>query len=149
MVPSCRRTSSINGSWRSSDASCSLSANRSMTSDASVLEDREEYWRLLHEYDKQAGVLPPEETKEKGRKADKPPEAELLETEITTLQDLARGQRSRYLRPSLADLGKARAQKVQDLLLGAGDIEPGRLFIINSGPAPTEGELVRMNLSLR
>jgi uncharacterized protein involved in outer membrane biogenesis len=116
--------------------------------DASVLEDREEYWRLLHEYNKQAGVVPPEETKEKGRKADKPPEAELLETEIATLQDLARPT-IEVPETALADLGKARAQKVQDLLLGAGDIEPGRLFIINSGPAPTEGELVRMNLSLR
>ena len=116
--------------------------------DASVLEDRQEYWRLLHEYDKQAGVLPPEEAKEKGRKADKPPEPEMIETEITTLQDLARPT-IEVPETALADLGKARAQKVQDLLLGAGDIEPGRLFIINAGPAPNEGEFVRMDLSLR
>jgi Domain of Unknown Function (DUF748) len=115
--------------------------------DASVLEDRQEYWRLLHEYDKQAGVLP-EEAKEKGRKADKPPEPEMLETEITTLTDLALPT-IEVPDTMLADLGKARAQKVQDLLLGAGDIEPGRLFIINAGPAPGEGEFVRMDLSLR
>ena len=115
--------------------------------DASVLEDRQEYWRLLHEYDKDAAVLP-EASKEKGRKADKPPEPEILEAEITTLQDLALPT-IEVPDTDLADLGKARAQKVQDLLLSAGDIEPGRLFIINAGPAPTEGELVRMELSMR
>ena len=72
----------------------------------------------------------------------------MLETEITTLQDLALPT-IEVPETGLADLGKARAQKVQDLMLGAGDIEPGRLFIINAGPAPTEGEFVRMELSMR
>ena len=49
----------------------------------------------------------------------------------------------------LADLGKARAQKVQELLLGSGDIDPSRLFIVNAGPAPGDAGLVRMDLALR
>jgi hypothetical protein len=117
------------------------------TLDTTALADREEYWRLLREYDKEAGVLP-EEGKEKGRKGDKAPEADVLETEIKALQDLALPT-IEVPETGLADLGKARAQKVQDLILGAGDIEPARLFIINAGPAPTDGALVRMELSMR
>ena len=117
------------------------------TLDASVLADREEYWRLLYEYDQQAAVLP-EEDKDKKRKPGKTPAPEELEAQIATLRDAALPT-IEVPETDLAQLGKSRAQKVQDLLLGAGDIDPSRLFIINSAPAPNDGGLVRMDLSLR
>jgi hypothetical protein len=117
------------------------------TLDASALADREEYWRLLYEYDQQAAVLP-EEDKDKKRKPGKTPAPEELEAQIATLR-VAALPTIEVPETDLAQLGKSRAQKVQDLLLGAGDIDPSRLFIINAGPAPNSGGLVRMDLSLR
>jgi hypothetical protein len=115
------------------------------TLDASVLADREEYRRLLHGYVKQAGLLPQDD---KELKSDKPPPAEELEPEIKKLEDLALPT-VEVPETALADLGKARAQKVQELLLGSGEIDPSRLFIVNAGPAPGDAGLVRMDLSLR
>jgi len=117
------------------------------TLDASVLADRQEYWRLLYEYDQQAAVLP-EENKDKKGKPGKTPAPEELEAQLATLRDAALPT-IEVPETDLAQLGKSRAQKVQDLLLDAGDIDPSRLFIINSGPAPKDGGLVRMDLSLR
>ncbi|HKE45177.1 MAG TPA: DUF748 domain-containing protein [Steroidobacteraceae bacterium] len=115
------------------------------TLDASVLADREEYRRLLHQYVKQAGLLPPDD---KELKSDKPPPAEELEAEVKKLEDLAMPT-IEVPETVLDDLGKERAQKVQGLLLGSGEIDPSRLFIVNSGPAPGDAGLVRMDLALR
>lgn len=118
------------------------------TLDASVLADKEEYWRLLYEYDQQAAVLPTEGDKDQKGKPGKAPPPEELDAQITTLRDAALTT-IQVPETDLAQLGKERAQKVQDLLLGPGDIDPSRLFIINAGPAPIAEGLVRMDLSLR
>ena len=117
------------------------------TLDASVLADRQEYWRLLHEYDKDAAVLP-EDEQGKGRKADKPPEPEMLEAEITTLQDLALPT-IEVPDTDLADLGRRVRKRFRTCCSSAGDIEPAGFSSSMPARAPIEGELVRMELSMR
>ncbi len=52
---------------------------------------------------------------------------------------------------ALEELGKARAQSIQDALLGGGQVDPGRVFIITADarPAVAAESRVRMELSLK
>ncbi len=52
---------------------------------------------------------------------------------------------------ALEELGKARAQSIQDVLLGGGQVDPGRVFIITADarPAVAAESRVRMELSLK
>jgi uncharacterized protein involved in outer membrane biogenesis len=115
------------------------------TLDATVLADRNEYYRLLNEFALQQQVITEDEAKENRKKKPKP---EDLEFEITALEDKVRPA-VEVPDTALADLGRQRAQVVQDLLLASGEIEPARVFVITGEPAPNEGGLVRMDLSLR
>jgi hypothetical protein len=115
------------------------------TLDQTVLADRNEYFRLLNELASQKGQLTEEQAKQ-NRKAK--PAAEMLETEITALEDLVLPG-IEVPETELAELGKRRAQTVQDLLLASGEIEPGRVFVITAPPAPIDAGMVRMDLSLR
>jgi hypothetical protein len=49
----------------------------------------------------------------------------------------------------LAALGQARAAAIQDALLAGGDVEPGRVFVINVPPLQAQGDRVRMDLTLK
>lgn len=50
----------------------------------------------------------------------------------------------------LEALGKQRAQAIQDALLGGGQIDPSRVFVIGSAPKPaTEKDKVRVELALK
>ena len=115
------------------------------TLDQTVLADRNEYFRLLNELASQNQLLTEEQAK-KNRK-DKPA-PEMLESEITALEDMVL-PRIDVPDTELAELGKRRAQTVQDLLLASGEIEPARVFVITAPPAPNDAGLVRMDLSLR
>jgi hypothetical protein len=115
------------------------------TLDATVLADRNEYYRLLNELALQDQAITEEEAKENRKKR---PKAEELETEIKSLEGTVLPQVD-VPDTALADLGKQRAQAVQDLLLASGEIEPARVFVITSEGAPSDGGLVRMDLSLR
>jgi hypothetical protein len=52
---------------------------------------------------------------------------------------------------ALEELGKARAQAVQEVLLGGGQVDPGRVFVITADakPATAADSKVRMELSLK
>jgi hypothetical protein len=115
------------------------------TLDQTVLADRNEYFRLLNELASQKGLLTEEQAKQ-SRKAK--PAPEMLETEITALEDLVLPG-IEVPETELAELGKRRAQTVQGLLLASGEIEPGRVFVITAPPAPIDAGMVRMDLSLR
>jgi hypothetical protein len=115
------------------------------TLDATVLADRNEYYRLLNEVALADQVITEEVAKENRKKVSK---AEDIEFEITALEDLVL-PKVQVPDTSLAELGRQRAQVVQDLLLASGEIEPARVFVITGEPAPSEGGLVRMDLSLR
>jgi uncharacterized protein involved in outer membrane biogenesis len=115
------------------------------TLDATVLADRNEYYRLLNEFALQQQVVTEEEAKVNRKKRPKPEE---LEFEITALEDVVL-PKVEVPETELADLGRERAQAVQNLLLASGEIEPARVFVITGEPAPNEGGLVRMDLSLR
>jgi hypothetical protein len=115
--------------------------------DASVLEDREEYFRLLRELDHQVRAA---ELGDPNLKREKQPDVpkEALETEIAKLESevLPRIPVDDVL---FADLGKARAEAVRQQLLGGGNLDPARVFITASGEATAENGSVRMDLSLR
>lgn len=115
------------------------------TLDATLLADRNEYYRLLNELALQDAVITADEAKQNRKQKLEP---EMLEPTITALENLVL-PRIEVPDTDLADLGKRRAQVVQDLLLSSGEIEPGRVFLITAPPAPSEGGLIRMDLSLR
>ncbi len=115
------------------------------TLDATVLEDRNEYYRLLNELALQEAVITEDEAKQNRKTR---PKAEELETKITALTDLVLPG-IEVPDTELAELGRQRAQVVQDLLLASGEIEPARVFVITSENAPSDGGMVRMDLSLR
>ncbi len=115
------------------------------TLDATALTDRNEYYRLLNELALQDAVISKDEAKQL-RKDE--PAPEMLETAITALEDRVLPT-IEVPDTALAELGKRRAQTVQDLLLASGDIEPARVFVITAPPAPDDGGLIRMDLSLR
>jgi uncharacterized protein involved in outer membrane biogenesis len=52
---------------------------------------------------------------------------------------------------ALEELGKARAQSIQEVLLGGGQVDPGRVFVITADamPAVAAESRVRMELSLK
>lgn len=115
------------------------------TLDASVLADRNEYYRLLNEFALQQQIITEDEAQANRKKR---PKAEDLEFEITALQDVVMPKVA-VPDTALADLGRQRAQVVQNLLLASGEIEPARVFVITGEPATSDGGLVRMDLSLR
>ena len=115
------------------------------TLDATLLADRNEYYRLLNELALQDQIVTEDEAKENRKKVSK---AEDIETEITSLEDLVL-PKIEVPDTGLAELGKRRAQVVQDLLLASGEIEPARVFVIAGEAAANDGGLVRMDLSLR
>jgi hypothetical protein len=49
----------------------------------------------------------------------------------------------------LEALGKARAQAIQDALLGAGQVDPARVFIVNAPPKPASGDKVQVEMALK
>lgn len=51
----------------------------------------------------------------------------------------------------IRQLGKARAQSIQEVLLGGGQVDPGRVFVITADakPATAADSKVRMELSLK
>ncbi len=115
------------------------------TLDATVLADRDEYYRLLNELALQEKIIE-EDVAKKNRK--ERPKAEMLESEITALEDFVLPNME-VPDTDLAELGRQRAQTVQDLLLASGEIEPARVFVITAPPAPNDGGMIRMDLSLR
>ena len=115
------------------------------TLDATVLADRTEYYRLLNEFALQQQIITEEEAQANRKKR---PKAEDIEFEITALEDAVMPKVT-VADTALADLGRQRAQIVQNLLLASGEIEPARVFVITGEPAKNEGGLVRMDLSLR
>ena len=49
----------------------------------------------------------------------------------------------------LEALGKQRAQAIQDALLSGGQVEPARVFIVNTPPAPDSGEKVKVSMAVK
>jgi hypothetical protein len=115
------------------------------TLDQTVLADRNEYFRLLTELAFQKQLLTEEQVKLSRKEK---PAPEMLESEITTLEDLVLPG-IEVPDAELAELGRQRAQVVQDLLLASGEIAPARVFVITAPPAPNDAGTVRMDLSLR
>lgn len=46
-------------------------------------------------------------------------------------------------------LGKQRAQAIQDALLAGAQVDPGRVFIVNSPPKPESGDKVKVELAVK
>ena len=49
----------------------------------------------------------------------------------------------------LEAIGKARAQSIQEALLGGGEVDPARVFLIRADSQPPDGGKVKLELSLK
>jgi hypothetical protein len=47
------------------------------------------------------------------------------------------------------NLGKDRAKAIQDALLSDGQIEPARVFIVDSAPKPESGDKVKVEMAVK
>jgi hypothetical protein len=118
--------------------------------DATLLDDPTEHFRLLVALHRaQLGAdapLPPsaQAVVAAGKKADPatvPPA--IAELEGALLPKFAPPK------DDLEALGKRRSQAIQDALLGSGEVDAARLFVITADPKPGKGDTVRMEMSLK
>ena len=121
---------------------------------ANPLADPAEHFRLLlaayrSELGK-AASLPPEveaaAAPKKSRKSEAPPPD--LAPAIGALE-AALLPRVKVSDDRLNSLGRRRARAIQDALLGAGKIEPQRLYVLNTAPTGIDGARVRFELGLK
>jgi hypothetical protein len=72
----------------------------------------------------------------------------VFDASITDLS-AALSARTKILDADLERLGMQRAKAVQDALLGSGDIDPARVFLIAQSAAPPADKRVRLEMSLK
>ncbi|MGC1730953.1 MAG: DUF748 domain-containing protein, partial [Steroidobacteraceae bacterium] len=119
------------------------------TAGEAALADPQQHFRLLVEQfhadlGKQA-PLPPAALDVEGAKRGETPS---YDAAVTALDAALVA----HLQPQPGDLealGKQRAQNIQQVLLDGGQIDPGRVFIVNAPPKPDSGDKVNVELALR
>jgi hypothetical protein len=116
-----------------------------------TLEDPEKRFELLTKhYRAQAGEeapLPGEAAAfEALKKKERTPEA--LEAANKSLAD-AWQEKHPVTTEQMEALGKARAQSIQEALLGGGEVDPARVFLIRADSQSPEGRKVKLELSLK
>ena len=80
------------------------------------------------------------------KKKERTPEA--LEAANEALADAWR-EKHPVTTEQMEALGKARAQSIQEALLGGGEVDPGRVFLIRADSQAPEGSKVKLELSLK
>ena len=118
--------------------------------DPGVLADPAEHYRLLVaqyrlELGKNAALPESAQALEMAQK--KKDGSATFDAAITDL-DAALAARIKILDTDLEKLGKLRARAVQDALLGTGEIDPSRVFLITQPPQPAVDKKVRLEMSL-
>jgi hypothetical protein len=119
--------------------------------DPGVLADPAEHYRLLVaqyrlELGKDAALPESAQALEAAQK--KKGDSATFDAAITDL-DAALAARIKILDTDLEKLGKLRARTVQDALLGTGQIDPSRVFLITQPPQPAVDKRVRLEMSLK
>ena len=119
--------------------------------DPGVLADPAEHYRLLVaqyrlELGKDAALPESAQALEAAQK--KKGDSATFDAAITDL-DAALAARIKILDTDLEKLGKLRARTVQDALLGTGQIDPSRVFLITQPPQPAIDKRVRLEMSLK
>jgi len=122
-------------------------------SDPNPLADPPEHFRLLlAEYRSELGkdaALPPEAqavaSAKKPKKGEAPPD---LDSGIGALE-VALLERMKVPDDELNSLGRHRARAIQDAILGAGKIDPKRLYVLNTATTGVDGTRVRFELGLK
>jgi outer membrane protein OmpA-like peptidoglycan-associated protein len=119
--------------------------------DPGMLADPAEHYRLLVaqyrlELGKDAALPESAQALEVAQK--KKDGSATFDAAITDL-DAALAARIKILDTDLEKLGKLRARAVQDALLGAGEIDPSRVFLITQPPQPAVDKKVRLEMSLK
>ena len=119
--------------------------------DPGVLADPAEHYRLLVvqyrlELGKDAAL--PESAQALAAAQKKKDGSATFDAAITDL-DAALAARIKILDTDLEKLGKLRARAVQDALLGTGEIDPSRVFLITQPPQPAVDKKVRLEMSLK
>ncbi|MEJ0098922.1 MAG: DUF748 domain-containing protein [Pseudomonadota bacterium] len=119
------------------------------TLDAVLADPARRFDLLLAQYrlDNGAGMAPPLATailampREKVDPATFPAAGDELERAITTRQPITESE--------LEELAQARARAIQDSLLGSGEIDPARVFLLGAKATPVTESKVRVALSLK
>lgn len=118
---------------------------------ATVLSDPAEHFRLLaEEFRAELGKdapLPDSAVAVEAAKKKKG-ETPAFDPAIADLEN-ALAARVQVTDSDLQDLGKRRAHSIQDALLGGGDIDPARVFLINAAPKSDTQDAVRLELALK
>ena len=70
---------------------------------------------------------------------------------LVSIVALARldGDVGRKTAEQLEAVGKARAQSIQEALLGGGQVDPGRVFLIHADSQPPGESKIKLELSLK
>jgi hypothetical protein len=119
--------------------------------DATFLDDPAEHYRLLVAlYRTQLGkdAPLPESVQVVEKAGIKKADPAAIQTAITELDAAARA-RTEVPKADLEALGKQRSEAIQAALLGSGELDATRVFIITSDPKPGKDNVVRMELSLK
>jgi hypothetical protein len=118
--------------------------------DAALADPAEHFQLLAAEFRAELGKDAPlpatalaVETAKKGK--DQPPEFDAAIAEL----EAALGARIPVSDADLEELGKHRARAIQDALLGGGDIDAARVFVIIAPPKAATGNKVRVEMSLK
>jgi hypothetical protein len=118
--------------------------------DATLLDDPAEHFRLLVALHRA----------QLGADAPLPPSAQTVATagkkvDPATFEPAIAGLEGALLprfeppKDELEALGKRRSQSIQEALLGSGEVDAARVFVITSDPKPGKGEAVRVEMSLK
>jgi hypothetical protein len=114
--------------------------------EAALADPKEHFQLLLDQYKETAGKdapLPPA-----AAAAAKSKDAAAYDAAIDELAK-ALADKVQVSDDELVNLGKQRAQAIQDALLSDGQIDPGRVFIVAGTPKPDSGEKVKVEMALK
>jgi hypothetical protein len=113
-----------------------------------TLADPQQHFKLLVEQYKQdlgGAPLPPTAIAvQEAKKKEQPPYDQAINDLNAALIDHVQVQDG-----DLQELGKDRAKAIQDALLGDGQIDPGRVFIVNAAQKPETGDRVKVELAVK
>jgi len=114
----------------------------------SALADPQQHFRLLldqyqADFGKDAPLPPSVQAVQAAKRNETPPYEEAIADLNSAFTD-----RIQVPDADLQALGKQRAQAIQDALLSNGQVDPGRVFIVNAPPKADTGSKVRVELAL-
>jgi hypothetical protein len=119
------------------------------TAGEAALADPEQHFKLLLEqykasFGKDAALPPSAQAVQAAKRKEAPPYDQAINDMDAALLD-----KIQVSDEDLVNLGKDRAKAIQDALLSDGQIEPARVFIVDSAPKPESGDKVKVEMAVK